>query len=95
MSRSAPVPQSDAQMWTEQLEKFDQTDAPRSTRVVPISDIIDVSRSRLTRSHRVLSLCGDVAWAVLLVLAVPLVVIAMALPLVWLVRAAAGAVDLL
>jgi hypothetical protein len=77
----------------EQLEESDQ-DAPRSVDPVPISAIIDVSRPRPTRIHRALSLFADLALAILLVLAIPLVLTAMSLPLVWLVRAAAGVVDL-
>jgi hypothetical protein len=61
---------------------------------VPTSATIDVSRPQLTRSHRALSLFGDVSLAILLVLAIPLVLTALSLPLVWLVRAAAGLVDL-
>ena len=60
---------------------------------VPTSDVIDVSRLQPTRSHRTLSLFGNLALAILLVLAIPLVLTALGLPLVWLVRAAAGIVD--
>jgi hypothetical protein len=58
------------------------------------SFIIDVSRPHPTRSGKVLSLFADLALAILLVLAIPLVLTAIGLPLVWLVRAAAGVVDL-
>jgi hypothetical protein len=60
----------------------------------PTSAVIDVSRPQPTRSHRALSVFADLALAILLVLAIPLVLIAMTLPLVWLVRAAAGFVYL-
>lgn len=61
---------------------------------MPTSFIIDVSRPQPTRSRRALSWFADVALAILLVLAIPLVLTAIGLPLVWLVRAAAGVVDL-
>jgi hypothetical protein len=77
----------------EQLEESDQ-DAPRSVDPVPRSAIIDVSRPRTTRIQRAFSLFADMALAILLVLAIPLVLTALSLPLVWLVRAAAGVVDL-
>jgi len=64
------------------------------TGAVPISAIIDVSRPQPTRNRRVLSLCADVALAILLVLAIPLVVTAISLPFVWLVRVAARFVGL-
>jgi uncharacterized RDD family membrane protein YckC len=64
------------------------------TYTVPISAIIDVSRPQPTRSRRVLSLFADVALAILLVLAIPLVLIAICLPLVWLGRVAARLVGL-
>ena len=63
-------------------------------RPLPIFAIIDVSRTQPTRSHRALSVFADVALAILLVLGIPLVLIAVILPLVWLVRAAAGLVNL-
>jgi hypothetical protein len=55
---------------------------------------LDVSRPQLTRSQRALSVFADIALAILLVLAIPLVLTAMSLPLVWLVRAAASLVDM-
>ena len=72
----------------EQLEESDQ-DAPRSVDPVTTSGIIDVSRPRPTRIHRALSLFADMALAIILVLAIPLVLTAIGLPFVWLVRAAA------
>jgi hypothetical protein len=61
---------------------------------VPTSSIIDVSRPQLTRTQKALSLFADAALAILLVLAVPLVLTAIGLPLVWMVRAAAAVVGL-
>jgi hypothetical protein len=60
---------------------------------VPTSDVLDVSRKQPTRSQRALSLFADVALAILLVLAIPLVLTAIGLPLVWLIRAGAAVVD--
>jgi hypothetical protein len=60
----------------------------------PPSDTIDVSRPP-TRGHRALSLLTDLVSAILLVLAIPLALAALIVPLVWLVRAAAVFVDLL
>jgi uncharacterized RDD family membrane protein YckC len=65
------------------------------TDTVTISAIIDVSLPQPTRSRRVLSLFADVALAILLVLAIPLVLIAICLPLVWLGRVAARLVGLI
>jgi hypothetical protein len=56
--------------------------------------IIDVSRPQPTRIQRALSLFADLALAIILVLAIPLVLTAIGLPLVWLVRAVAGVVNL-
>jgi uncharacterized RDD family membrane protein YckC len=61
---------------------------------VPTSSIIDVSRPQPTRTHRALSLFADVALAILVALAFPLVLTAIGLPLVWLVKGAAAVVDL-
>ena len=61
---------------------------------MPASDVIDVSRSQPTRSRKAIALLANLAFAILLVLAIPLVLTAVGLPLVWLVRAAAGFVDL-
>ena len=72
-------------------EESDET--PRSVGTVPRSDTIDVSRPRPTRSQRALSVFADVALAILVVLAIPLAFVAVSLPLVWLVRAAAGLVN--
>jgi hypothetical protein len=63
------------------------------TTVVPASSIIDVSRPQPTRTHRALSLFADATLAILLALALPLVLTAIGLPLVWLVKAAAAVVD--
>jgi hypothetical protein len=60
---------------------------------VPTSGVLDLSRPLQTRSHRALSLFADVALAILLVLAIPLVLTAMGLPLVWLIKAAAAVVE--
>lgn len=60
----------------------------------PPSDTIDVSRPP-TRGPRALSLLADLGLAILLVLAIPLALAALIVPLVWLVRAAAFLVDLL
>jgi hypothetical protein len=64
------------------------------TDTVPIAAIIDVSLPQPTRSRRLLSLFADVALAILLVLAIPLVLIAICLPFVWLGRVAARLVGL-
>jgi hypothetical protein len=61
---------------------------------VPTSSIIDVSRPRQTRTHRALSLFADVALAILVALALPLVLTAIGLPLVWLAGSAAALFDL-
>ena len=58
------------------------------------SAIIDVSRPQRSRSRKALSSLADLALAVLLVLGIPLVIIAISLPLLWLVRTAAGLVGL-
>jgi hypothetical protein len=64
------------------------------TETVPISATIDVSRPQPTRSHTLLSLFADVALAILLVLTIPLALIAICIPLVWLGRVAARLVGL-
>jgi hypothetical protein len=61
---------------------------------VPTSSIIDVSRPEPPPTHRALSVFADVALAILLALALPLVLTAIGLPLVWLVKAAAAVVNL-
>ena len=76
------------------LEPSDQTRHAQSIKV-PTSAIIDVSRPQPTRAHKALSLFADIVLAILLVLAFPLALTAIGLPLVWLVRAAAGLVNLL
>ena len=83
-----------AEAWIGQLERSDQTRHAQSFQV-PASAIIDVSRPQPTRTLSALSLFADIVWAILLVLAFPLVLTAIGLPLVWLVRTAAGLVNLL
>jgi hypothetical protein len=60
------------------------------TGAVPISATIDVSCQQPTRSHRALTVLADVTLAILLALALPLVLTAIGLPLLWLVKAAAA-----
>ena len=83
-----------AEAQIEQLEELDR-DSVRSVGPVPTSNIIDVSRPLQTRGHKILALFGNMALAILLVLAIPFVFTAIGMTLVWLVRAAAGVVGLL
>jgi len=82
-----------AEAWIAQLERSGQTRHAQSFRV-PTSAIIDVSRPQPTRTHSALSLFANIVLAILLALAFPLVLTAIGLPLVWLIRAAAGLVNL-
>ena len=81
-----------AEAWIAQLKRSDQTRDAQSFQV-PTS-IIHVSRPQPTRTHIALSLFANIVLAILLALAFPLVLTAIGLPLVWLIRAAAGLVNL-